>query len=40
MNGFEHEVCEHDSEEGHHNDNDTGASEKEDEPMLVMVANR
>ena len=40
VNRFKHEVCEQDCEEGYHNDNDATASEKEDKPMLVMVANR
>jgi hypothetical protein len=41
VKGFKHEVYEQDCEEGYHNDNDSAASEKEDEPMLVLtVANR
>jgi hypothetical protein len=39
VNGSKHEVCEQDREEGYHNDKDAAASEKEDQPMLVIALN-
>jgi hypothetical protein len=38
LNGFKHEICEHECEEGQRNDDGEGASEKEDKPMPVMAA--